>query len=100
MSVHKVWSPEEKYRIVLQALRGEKSVADLCRENQVSAAQFYKWRDIFLGAGAEGLKDKRRKVNQDPLEMENRQLKRLLAEKELMIDGQKKLFHFDDERKR
>jgi transposase-like protein len=99
MSARKVWSPEEKYRIVLQALRGEKSVSDLCRENQVSAAQFYKWRDLFLGAAAEGLKDKRRKVNQDPLEMENRQLKRILAEKELIIDGQKKLFRLDDERR-
>lgn len=100
MSARKVWSPEEKYRLVLQALQAEKSIADLCREHQVSAVQFYKWRDLFLESAAQGLKDKRRKVNQDPLEMENRQLKRLLAEKELIIDGQKKLFRLDDERRR
>jgi len=49
------WSSEEKMAIVLEGLRGQKSVAEICREHQISQALYYRWRDRFLEAGQKGL---------------------------------------------
>ena len=49
------WSSEEKMAIVLEGLRGQKSVAEICREHQISQALYYRWRDRFLEAGQRGL---------------------------------------------
>ncbi|MDD8019902.1 MAG: transposase [Acidobacteriota bacterium] len=38
------WSSEEKMAIVLEALKGQKSVAEICREHQISQTLFYRWR--------------------------------------------------------
>ncbi|MEW6687049.1 MAG: helix-turn-helix domain-containing protein, partial [Candidatus Edwardsbacteria bacterium] len=51
-------SPEKKFELVLRALRGE-SIANICRENQISPTLFYRWRDDFLQGAQEALKDKR-----------------------------------------
>ena len=91
------WKAEEKYRIVLQGISGKKSVADICRENRISSQQYYRWRDLFLKGGQEALKDRRVKVNRDPLEEENRRLKKLVGEYALIIDSQKKLYHLEGE---
>lgn len=85
------WSSEKKYEIVLRSIRGE-SVADLCRENGMSATMFYRWRDEFLQGAQQGLKDKRNPQNRDPVLEENRKLKKIVAEQVLIIEGQKKLF--------
>ena len=42
------FSVEEKMAIVLAGLRGEQSVAEICRQYQISQSQYYKWRDSFL----------------------------------------------------
>ena len=49
------WSSEEKMAIVLEGLKGEKSVAEICREHQISQTLYYRWRDRFLEAGQKGL---------------------------------------------
>jgi len=43
------FSPEEKIRIVLEGLRGEQSIADLCRREGI-APLYYRWSKDFLGA--------------------------------------------------
>ena len=45
------FSPEEKMAIILTGLKGEQSIAEICREHQISQSQYYKWRDRFLEAG-------------------------------------------------
>ena len=50
------WSSEEKMAIVLEGLKGEKSVAEICREHQISQALYYRWRDRFFGGRSEGVK--------------------------------------------
>ena len=90
------WSQEKKFELVLRVLRGE-SVAELCRENGLSATQFYKWREAFLRGAQEGLKDKRKPQNRDPALEENRKLKKLLAEQLLINEGQKKLYQLEGE---
>ena len=47
----KQYSAEEKIRIVLDGLRGEESVAELCRREGISQGIYYKWSKDFLEAG-------------------------------------------------
>ena len=46
------WTPQEKLAIVLQGLKGESSVAELCNQHQVNQSQYYQWRDQLLTEGA------------------------------------------------
>ena len=47
------FSPEEKIRIVLEGLRGEQGVAELCRREGIAANLYYRWSKDFLEAGQE-----------------------------------------------
>lgn len=49
------WTVEEKLAIVLEGLKGKRSVADICLEHEFSQALYYRWRDKFLEAGKKGL---------------------------------------------
>ena len=42
---------EEKIRIVLEGLRGEDSLAELCRREGIATSQYYSWSKEFLEAG-------------------------------------------------
>ncbi len=46
---------EEKIRIVLQGLRGEDSIAELCRREGISQNLYYRWSKEFLEAGKKRL---------------------------------------------
>jgi transposase len=45
------WSAEDKIRIVLEGLRGEDSISELCRREGIAASQYYGWSKEFLEAG-------------------------------------------------
>jgi len=45
------FSAEEKIRIVLEGLRGEESIASLCRREGIAANLYYRWSKEFLEAG-------------------------------------------------
>lgn len=49
------YSAEEKTRIVLDGLRGEDSIAELCRKEGISQGIYYKWSKDFLEAGKKRL---------------------------------------------
>lgn len=49
------WTAEEKLAIVLGGLKEKRSIAEICREHQISQALYYRWRDKFLEAGKKGL---------------------------------------------
>ena len=51
----KQYSAEEKIRIVRDGLRGEESVAELCRREGISQGIYYKWSKDFMGAGKKRL---------------------------------------------
>jgi transposase len=46
------WSFEEKIRIVLSGLRGEYSIAELCRREGIADGLYYSWSKEFLEAGS------------------------------------------------
>ena len=49
------YSAEEKIRIVLDGLRGEDSVAELCRREGINTNVYYRWSKEFLEAGKKRL---------------------------------------------
>jgi transposase len=51
----KRYSSEEKIRIVLEGLRGEYSIAELCRREGIAQGLYYKWSKEFLEAGKKRL---------------------------------------------
>ena len=77
-------SAEEKIRIVLEGLRGEDSIAELCRKEGINQNLYYRWSKEFLEAGKKRLAgDTAREATSDEvkeLKAEARQLKETLAE--------------------
>ena len=80
----KKYSSEEKIRIVLEGLRGEASVAELCRREGLNTNIYYKWSKEFLEAGKKRLQgDTVREATSTEvvdLRKESDQLKQLVAE--------------------
>ena len=80
----KRYSGEEKIRIVLEGLRGEETVAELCRREGISESVYYRWSKEFLEAGKQRLvgNTKRQATSDEVIELrrENEQLKQLVAE--------------------
>ena len=54
-ATRKRYSAEEKIRIVLEGLRGEDSIAELCRREGINANVYYRWSKEFLEAGKKRL---------------------------------------------
>ena len=50
-ATRKQYSAEDKIRIVLEGLRGEDSIAELCRREGIAQGQYYSWSKEFLEAG-------------------------------------------------
>jgi transposase len=78
------FSAEEKIRIVLEGLRGEDSIAELCRKEGIAQNLYYRWSKEFLESGKKRLAgDTAREATSDEvktLRSEARQLKEALAE--------------------
>ncbi len=80
-------STEEKIRIVLEGLRGEDSIAALCRREGIAESLYYSWSKEFLEAGKKRLAgDTARQATSEEvktLRAEARDLKEALAEQML-----------------
>jgi transposase len=78
------FSVEEKVRIVLEGLRGEQSVAELCRRESLAPNLYYRWSKEFLEAGKKRLLGDTTREATAPevkaLRDENGRLKQVLAE--------------------
>ena len=78
------YSAEEKIRIVLDGLRGETTIAELCRREGINQNLYYKWSKEFLEAGKQRLAgNTNRQATSDEvkeLRREMEQLKLLVAE--------------------
>ena len=77
-------SAEDKIRIMLEGLRGEDSIAELCRKEGINQNLYYRWSKEFLEAGKKRLAgDTAREATTDEvkeLKARARQLKETLAE--------------------
>jgi transposase len=83
------FSAEEKIRIVLGGLRGEDSIAELCRREGIAQSLYYSWSKEFLEAGKKRLAgDTAREASTGEvkdLRREARDLKEIVAEQALEI---------------
>lgn len=68
---------EKKLTIVLEGLKGNGSIAELCRKHGISDALFYRWRDQFVEGGKRALSGK--------LESPSIEMKQKLSEYEKVI---------------
>lgn len=88
------FSADEKIRIVLEGLRGEVSISEICRREGIAASVYYKWSKNFLEAGKNGLtRSTVRDATTDEvrhLKSENADLKTAVAELTLEVIKYKK----------
>ena len=89
------FSSEEKIRIVLEGLRGEETIAELCRREGIAPNLYYTWSKEFLEAGKRRLMgDTKREATSGEvtdLKKENLHLKQLVADLALKNRVLKKL---------
>ena len=85
----KLYSAEEKIRIVIEGLRGESSIAELCRKESIAQSMYYSWSKEFIEAGKQRLAgDTARAATTDEvkdLRRESRDLKEVVAEQTLEL---------------
>ena len=83
------FSAEEKIRIVLDGLRGESSISELCRREGIAESQYYNWSKDFMEAGKKRLAgDTARQATSSEvtcLKREARDLKEVVAEQTLEL---------------
>jgi transposase-like protein len=90
----RLYSAEEKIKIVLEGLRGEESIAALCRKYDIHQNTYFKWSKDFMEAGKRRLSgDTTREATRDEvaeLKRQNDEIKRELADLYMENKGLKK----------
>ena len=88
-ATRKQHSAEEKIRIVLDGLRGEYSIAELCRREGIAESLYYSWSKEFLEAGKRRLAGDTARaatsIEVRDLRREARALKEVVAEQALEL---------------
>jgi transposase len=78
------YSSEEKIRIIIEGLKGEDSISEICRKEGIVPALYYRWSKDFIEAGKKRLTgDTMREANTNEvtdLRKENHDLKEVVAE--------------------
>ena len=100
-ATRKQYSAEEKIRIVLDGLRGEESIAELCRHEGIAQSLYYSWSKEFLEAGKKRLaddtarsastgevRDLRREAQQLKEALAEQMLENRLLKKSMIADGE------------
>jgi len=90
----RIFTSEQKVLIVMEGIRGEQSIAELCRKYGISDSTYYKWNKDFIEAGKARLEgDILREATSDDvkeLRNENLRLKEALADLVVRYDVVKK----------
>ena len=83
---YRKFSAQQKTELVLASLRGPKTIAQLCREHDISESLLRKWREQFLAAGAERLQGKTERTEADDLRRRIARLERALGRKTMEVE--------------
>ena len=73
------WTAKAKLEVVLEGLKGQESVAEICRRHGITQSMFYEWQEAMLKAGEEGLTHGGRTAREAKLERELRQAQRAIG---------------------
>jgi len=90
---HRKWTPKQKLSIVLEGLKGNTSIAELCSRHQISQTQYYQWRDRLLADGEKLFTHGGPDKVEERLRNENRKLKTIIGELTVEL---KKSEYFDE----
>jgi transposase-like protein len=74
------WTAQEKLRIVLDGLRGDCPISELCNRHQISQGQYYNWRDKLMDEGGRIFEHGGVDRRTERLESENRRLKGIIGD--------------------
>ena len=83
---YRKFTAQRKTEIVLASLRGPKTMAELCREHEISDSLLRKWREQFLAAGAEFLQGKTERTEAHELRRQVARLERALGRKTMEVE--------------
>lgn len=83
------FSAEFKLDTVMEGLRGEKSIAQVCRERGITESLYFKWRDLFQQRALEIFEDKRSSAGDDR-ERQIAELERLVGRLTMEVEVLKK----------
>lgn len=83
--------PETKMAAVMEGLRGESTVADICRKYQIRENLYYRWRDAFLEGGKSALTDKRGRTDSQHSKARIEELERVIGRQTVVIEALKKI---------
>lgn len=75
--------------MVVEGIKGEKSISEMCREHQIAQTQYYQWRDRFLEGGKKALTNGVAETEVG-LTREIDKLKRIIGEQTVVIEVLKK----------
>ena len=89
MGKRRTFSPGFKFEAVLDMVRGEKTLAQICRERDISESLLYKWRDAFFERAPSLFADQR-STAYDPQAERIAQLERLVGRQAMEIEVLKK----------
>jgi transposase len=76
----RIWTSQEKLRIVLEGLSGHIEITKLCAKYQIANTQYYLWRDQLLKHGHQAFETKNISKKEQHLEQEVLKLKRIIGD--------------------
>ena len=94
------YPPEFKFETVMEGLRGEKTIAQICRERNITDSLYYKWRDDFLERAPGIFADQRQQQVSDQKDARIADLERLVGKLTLENEILKKAQHWLSARSR
>ncbi len=86
------YTGDEKLSVVLEMMKGQKTITQICKEQGISEALAYRWRDEALEGMKAGLSDKR-KMRQVAPDAEKERLLKIIGQQTVIIEFQKKIAH-------
>ena len=90
------WTADQKFAIVLQGIKGETTIAQLCRDHGISQVQYYQWRDQFFTGAKQNLNGKRAQ-NGTPEKARIKELERIIGRQTVTIEILKKIQQMEKE---
>jgi len=90
------WTAEQKMSIVLQGIKGETSIAEICRNHGISQVQYYKWRDLFLEGAKKRLNGKSHSNRSNSYIAKIKELERIIGKQTVTIEILKKIQELPD----
>jgi transposase len=82
--IRKYHSDEFKFRVACEAIKGQKTVVELCQEFGVVQSQIYLWRLELEKNGASIFSDKRKSGNKDEIEKLHRIIGKITVERDFL----------------